>query len=387
MALLPAAAGCCALIAAPQPAAAGSAQSCAPAGSRTIAQSPYARVYREAFRGEREGRTIACVRRTGRRFALDDPDRLDNKVAIAGTTVVYSLQRSGGAEGFSEALIQLDMARAERRVLATADDGGGAIVAFFPNGAAVVWSRLGGEVWIRDANGSRLLEGGPGVSAGSLGIAANGLRAFWTNGGEARSVALPKGDPAYGYVPRSSRCNPRGSVTLSQSTHARVYRTRVAQGVGPSFACWLKTGRRVQLDDPASGGPELLANPASGTAPSGIQPRLEGRFLVFTLFVTDGESEVQTLQLLDVSTGRRTGLGGFNADEERPVAFVLDRAGHVAFTLTDDRERDEVWYYRDGAKQLVESGPGVDSGSLAIGSDRERFYWSSGDAPLSRDLR
>ena len=109
--------------------AASGSKRCRPAGSTTLAESTYARVYRQRFRGDRSDVAYACVLRTGRRFQLDDPDRRDTEVAardnegrlasalqprLARLRLAYILDAAIGADSKFETLYLLDLGTGKR---------------------------------------------------------------------------------------------------------------------------------------------------------------------------------------------------------------------------------------------------------------------------------
>ena len=63
------------------------------------------------------------------------------------------------------------------------------------------------------------------------------------------SLFLARNDVAAGHSGSTPRCSPSGSVTVAESSEARVYRKKKSSTI--HFACWKRTGRTRRLDDPS----------------------------------------------------------------------------------------------------------------------------------------
>ena len=154
-----------------------------------------------------------------------------------------------------------------------------------------------------------------------------------------------------------------------------------------AFACNYRTGRRFQLDHPNTNTPNFLA----GTDDAGQRPKLAGRFLVFILDVSAGADDSQSIVIVDLKSGRFRALGNFTDSDGLISQFVVNRAGAVAFSLSDVLMRpqsvNQILIAAAGhSPQVAASSPSVDDRSLAISPDRRSVTWIEGGQARSAPL-
>ena len=175
---------------------------------------------------------------------------------------------------------------------------------------------------------------------------------------------------------------------MVNSSVARVYQTAgTADHESTAFACNYRTGRRFQLDHPNTNTPNFLA----GTDDAGQRPKLAGRFLVFILDVSAGADDSQSIVIVDLKSGRFRALGNFTDSDGLISQFVVNRAGAVAFGLSDVLMRpqsvNQILIAAAGhSPQVAASSPSVDDRSLAISPDRRSVTWIEGGQARSAPL-
>jgi hypothetical protein len=183
-----------------------------------------------------------------------------------------------------------------------------------------------------------------------------------------------------------SRCASAGSKTIVASEAARVYRKGTTV-----YGCLYSVGRKFRL-----GTAEDLLTDVAYVSPI----RLAGRFVAYSQGQSGRDGYSADLSVRDLRTGRIVrdwqggGPGGrFGTEESYGVSdVVLKRNGSVAWLNDRSRlgDRSHMFYlYKsdaDGDLVLLDSGPGIEPGSLALSSG-SRVYWTHNGVPHSATLR
>jgi hypothetical protein len=207
-------------------------------------------------------------------------------------------------------------------------------------------------------------------------------------------VALAVAVPSPAAAARAD-CWPRGSKTLKQSQHARVYsapapsrRVTAASHDEPrTYGCLYSTGRRVQLDWYLDGRLETDSEPPY---------RLAGRYVAqMTRYVPFEayEGSEYGIDVIDLRSGRvvRSARYAWNDgqayDPETPPdpslsAFVLTRDGYAAWISNVFGDR-QTWRLDSRGPKLLDAAKRLTSLRLA---DR-RVHWRNDGSPRVASLR
>jgi hypothetical protein len=177
----------------------------------------------------------------------------------------------------------------------------------------------------------------------------------------ATAVAKPQGKP----------CAVRGSATVAQSPQVRVYERGNDNHV--LVGCNRRSGRRTVLASwyscDCSIGDEI--------AP---QVWLAGRHVAVNRYSCSPIDPMSpctgTMEVTDLRTGRVR----YSADAGGFIGLVIKPNGSVAFVLGQQLIRIDT-----RGTALLDQGPGIDSGSLAV--NRTRVYWLHDNIPQSASLR
>jgi hypothetical protein len=181
------------------------------------------------------------------------------------------------------------------------------------------------------------------------------------------------------------RCAMRGSKTLKDDGRTRVFVRRYKYEDDAFYTCLYRIGRRHRLDENC----EWFS-----------------RFRLRTPYVTSACYDSGSgfvgwdLLLQDVRTGRTVPLGEFG---DSPYGYgddftglELSHSGTVAWIRRSYGSTDTGPYVhrsvetrgaRWGDTKVLDPGPGVDGGSLAMTRKGRRIYWTAGGVPRTARLR
>ena len=168
---------------------------------------------------------------------------------------------------------------------------------------------------------------------------------------------------------RQRICAQRGA-TVASSKLARVFEVD-RQGNRSLFACLRSNGRLQLLSSWFS------CDCSTGDEPSPLADLHAGRFVELTEFescgpVPDPTCGGSTVTVRDLRARRDFGAAG-------PIGQLVARGSTFAFT--DGR----VLLVLGGVASVVDPGPGIEAGSLALA--RTRLYWTRDGAPFSAPLQ
>jgi len=174
-------------------------------------------------------------------------------------------------------------------------------------------------------------------------------------------------------------CKARGSETVRADEGGRVYtREHPRTGYETHYACSYRSGTHWDMNQDDDNVTAItLASP----------------YVAFLRYNVDSHIASSDLYVLDMRTGRERFLAEFRREPDDPAGedfgqAVLSRSGAVAWTTvrvgdgaTRLSKRD-----RDG-RAVLDPGPGVDAGSLALSPSGRRLYWSNAGEPRTSRLR
>jgi hypothetical protein len=184
------------------------------------------------------------------------------------------------------------------------------------------------------------------------------------------------------------RCASAGSRTLAANEHARVFvKRRVVS------ACGYRTGRTRRLGRQVSAQCSGLEG-CEGTT----QVVLAGRYVAYDAFASDRNGATSALIVFDV-VRRRQSVRWISPEPtpQQPVRttitdLVLTSRAELAWIATSSNraqppgEATQVMADTDGTDRVLDEGPSVDAGSLAL-SANARVYWTNAGQPRSTSLR
>ena len=174
-------------------------------------------------------------------------------------------------------------------------------------------------------------------------------------------------------------CAIRGSETVEVTDRARLYVVR-RPGVSAYYACLYRSERRIRL--------------VAEEGHSAAHLRVSGRFLVYLVVQDTSKVGTHELKRLDLRSGGRVTVAGFGHTQEGIDALedlVLTRRGAVAWIRNvwygGEPPRRSVGSYRANRHTVLDPGPNVDAGSVAVTASGGRLYWTNGGEPRSARLR
>jgi hypothetical protein len=185
---------------------------------------------------------------------------------------------------------------------------------------------------------------------------------------------------------RPAPCSLTGSKTLLQTKDARVF-YRTSRGTTTEYACMFARNRRFAL---ASGDSE-----AGGSGDTASLETLSGSWVAFargrfddsTRYDPSFQGFPESAVGINLSTGAQL---SFPAVTGNPTAsaisdLVLGKNGSFAW-IGSGGGRTEVHRLKagDGADAVLDSGPGIQAGSLALGGGA--LYWMKGGSVLTAPL-
>jgi hypothetical protein len=171
---------------------------CAVKRSTTVALDSQARLYTRSQRGDTDQHSlVGCLLRSGRAIELESwfscncsrGDEVAPQVWLRGTVVAINRYGCapdpllGGCVGSARTF---DLRT--RRTLRQADTGTSVQTLVIGPGGAFAYVSSGGAVIKADADGTVVLDGGPGIDPDSL--ALGGAWVYWTRGGAPHSAQL-----------------------------------------------------------------------------------------------------------------------------------------------------------------------------------------------------
>jgi hypothetical protein len=192
------------------------------------------------------------------------------------------------------------------------------------------------------------------------------------------AVSVPQSDAA-ATAKKNSKCTLRGSKTLAADARGRVFEKDHADGAY-IYGCLYRTGRRFAIGDNPHD--DFLSIDALALA---------------SPFVAYGETTASTIgtyeivERLDLRNGRIKDVTDSKREDPDPGIdqVVLTPRGAVAWIGYGNDYTDilKVEKLDAAGHALLDPGPGVENGSLAVTRSGRRLYWSNGGEPRSAVLR
>jgi hypothetical protein len=169
--------------------------------------------------------------------------------------------------------------------------------------------------------------------------------------------------------PPAKPCAVRASATVVKSLQARIYERGGDDHV--LVGCNRRSRRRTVLARWFNCECSIADEPAP-------QVWLAGRHVAVNRYFCppDASPCFGTLQVFDLRTGRVR----YSADTGALIELVIKPNGSVAYVLGPQLIRIDT-----GGSAIVDEGPGIDSGSLAV--NRTRLYWLRDNLPQTTSLR
>lgn len=169
--------------------------------------------------------------------------------------------------------------------------------------------------------------------------------------------------------PPAKPCAVRSSATVVKSLQARIYERGGDDHV--LVGCNRRSGRRTVLARWFNCECSIADEPAP-------QVWLARRHVAVNRYFCppDASPCFGTLQVFDLRTGRVR----YSADTGALIELVIKPNGSVAYVLGPQLIRIDT-----GGSAIVDEGPGIDSGSLAV--NRTRLYWLHDNLPQTTSLR
>jgi hypothetical protein len=177
----------------------------------------------------------------------------------------------------------------------------------------------------------------------------------------------------------SDRCKvPPRSAYVTGSDQLVVWQTNPAGDREPTVvSCVLRTGKKRTLD--------RLSLDLHLDEPGEIM--VAGRWLLYELGGTNGESEVFWLDLMDAVTGKRANLDrGDGGDFYFWTDLALSRSGRVAWLAYDNDTPDllatrEIHTYGKKGERVVAAGPHLSD--LVMSAGGRRLFWRDGETAMT----
>src|SRR3954452_13084699 len=185
---------------------------------------------------------------------------------------------------------------------------------------------------------------------------------------------------------RPAPCSLSGSKTLLQTRSARVF-YRTARGTTTEYACMFARNKRFPLASGESG--------AGGAGDAASLETLSGSWVAFargrfddsTRYDPSFQGFPQSAVGINLSTGAQLALPavGGNLSASTVSDLVLGRNGSFAW-IGSGGGRIELHRLKagDAADTVLDSGAGIQAGSLALGGDT--LYWMKGGSVFTAPL-
>lgn len=182
----------------------------------------------------------------------------------------------------------------------------------------------------------------------------------------------------------AKRCSKHGAHTILRTKTVRVFSVTARDETARYYGCLYRRGRVVYLGKVPVEGPD------------GIYEILAaGRFLAFQIYEELGSHlTFTTLYRADLRDGRVRTLEGFGVNPfggTWVVDVVLARTGATAWIRGENDggadNVNSVRKYDAAGPGVLDPGPGVELGSLAITASGSRVYWTNAGEPRSAPLR
>jgi hypothetical protein len=185
---------------------------------------------------------------------------------------------------------------------------------------------------------------------------------------------------------RPAPCSLTGSKTLLQTKDARVF-YRTSRGTTTEYACMFARNRRFAL---ASGDSE-----AGGSGDTASLETLSGSWVAFargrfddsTRYDPSFQGFPESAVGINLSTGAQLAFPAVSGSAASSTVsdLVLGKNGSFAW-IGSGGGRTEVHRLKagEGADAVLDSGPGIQAGSLALGGGA--LYWMKGGSVLTAPL-
>lgn len=180
----------------------------------------------------------------------------------------------------------------------------------------------------------------------------------------------------------SPRCSPSGSVTVAESSEARVYRKRKSSTL--HFACWKRTGKTKLLDKPSSG-ITYFGRPAISLAGSVL---VSGAIEVPEAIDTESDTFVFVEDLRASLAGgpgvpsngfsfSLFGVGGIAAKPNGSFAYIECPSSGVDSPCSEGRQEPFKVYRVTASRQpkpkRLDRSRGIEPSSLTVSGSRLRW--------------
>lgn len=192
------------------------------------------------------------------------------------------------------------------------------------------------------------------------------------------AAVLPQ--PVAAAAKKHGKCALRGSKTLAADAGGRVFARSDAYEQQYVYACLYRSGRRFPIGD----------NPHDDLVSIDLVA-LASPFVAYGETWRSSQGSYETLERLDLRSGRILALtqstteGGDGGIDQ----VVATHRGAVAWIgLSSDAGDVLKVEKRDSSGHaILDPGPGVEAGSLAVTRSGRRLYWSNGGQARSAPLR
>jgi hypothetical protein len=204
----------------------------------------------------------------------------------------------------------------------------------------------------------------------------------------AACLGAPPAALAGGPAVRARSCVPNGARVLARGSAIRIYETRSRSAAQPRSVLACMSGH--------SGHMTLLAPTRLNLHISLGRFELAGHVAAY--LATQFGVDSGTTKLVVVDVGARRVLRSIEAGSyvdaglifrEAVIRYVVSSRGSVAWTVTREDHRepplDSVWAApREGPAALLDSGPAIDAGSLALSG--ATLSWTDAGAPRTAPM-
>lgn len=175
--------------------------------------------------------------------------------------------------------------------------------------------------------------------------------------------------PAAASQPPAKPCVARGSATVAKSLQARIYERGEDDRV--LIGCNRRNGRRSVLARWFSCGCSIADEPDP-------QVWLAGRHVAVNQYFCPPDASPcrGSLRVFDLRTGR----GTYDAVTGALIDLVIKPNGSIGYLLGQ-----QLYRFDSRGPTLLDEGPGIDGGSLAV--NRTRLYWLHDNMARTASLR
>jgi hypothetical protein len=174
--------------------------------------------------------------------------------------------------------------------------------------------------------------------------------------------------PASAIAVNHKRCWAPGTSTVAATKDVRVYYRGELENHA-RYACATRTGRRWRLGvyTTASYGPGV------------INVQIGGRFVGFEYVSCSDSCENADVRVFDTRTGRLHRSPKVRAGFDGISGLVVLKTGRLAYIARYYPAQLEVHLFDGSADRVIDSGPGIAGGSLAVAGTT--LYWIRDGAP------